>query len=599
MRIAAIRPGSVAATWLVCGVMIALQLAVFAAGSHQPYDPDDFMRMQQVSDLLAGQSWWDVTQYRMDPPAGTSMHWSRLVDLPLAVLALLFGLFVSPENALFWAGVFTPMLYLCAAVFLLRAIALRLGLSGMQMLVGLGLLVLMPLVPPAFTPLRVDHHVPQAVLALVCALALLHAPSRRASLIGGAAAAAWLNISLEGLPVVALLAALYGLRYVLTRETALGWFLTALAVSAPAISLATRPANEFALWCDILLPAHWASFAAAAGLAVIAARLPAQDRLGGRVLALAPIPLICAPLYLALIGTCPADPFATIDPLLRTWFLSMVGEGLPVWVQPRDMMAMALCLPVLIGAGLLAALRAEPDDAERRMRWYVHAALALGVALYGLWVLREMLVAQLLAVPFVIALLGHAMPRARSIAALLPRVLATVLVLVFVTPTGPSLLGKLTMGEDHPATGSAAAAEAISDAGAPSATCNYADLTRLPTGFVISTYNASPAILSLTPHDVTSGPYHRNAAGLGAVINFFMGDAGAAEQIARSRNADYLAVCLDDETLSVFGEGRPQSMAYRLASGDAPGWLQPVPSFDGSRLRVWAVRPDGTLAPAR
>ena len=59
-------------------------------------DTDDAMRMAQVRDLLAGQSWWDLKQYRVNPAGGgVLMHWSRIVDAPLAlgllVLEPLFG----------------------------------------------------------------------------------------------------------------------------------------------------------------------------------------------------------------------------------------------------------------------------------------------------------------------------------------------------------------------------------------------------------------------------------------------------------------------------------------------------------------------------
>ncbi len=49
-------------------------------------DNDDVMRLVQIRDLLAGQSWFDLTQYRLGLDGGTLMHWSRLIDLPIAVL---------------------------------------------------------------------------------------------------------------------------------------------------------------------------------------------------------------------------------------------------------------------------------------------------------------------------------------------------------------------------------------------------------------------------------------------------------------------------------------------------------------------------------
>jgi hypothetical protein len=50
----------------------------------QVRDTDDALRLVQVRDLLAGQGWFDLHQYRIMAPEGVLMHWSRLVDLPLA-----------------------------------------------------------------------------------------------------------------------------------------------------------------------------------------------------------------------------------------------------------------------------------------------------------------------------------------------------------------------------------------------------------------------------------------------------------------------------------------------------------------------------------
>ena len=40
----------------------------------------------QVRDWMAGQSWFDVVQHRLNPPLGVDMHWSRLVDAPIAAI---------------------------------------------------------------------------------------------------------------------------------------------------------------------------------------------------------------------------------------------------------------------------------------------------------------------------------------------------------------------------------------------------------------------------------------------------------------------------------------------------------------------------------
>jgi hypothetical protein len=48
-------------------------------------DTDDNLRMAQVRAWLGGQGWFDLVQHRFDPAhGGANIHWSRLVDLPIA-----------------------------------------------------------------------------------------------------------------------------------------------------------------------------------------------------------------------------------------------------------------------------------------------------------------------------------------------------------------------------------------------------------------------------------------------------------------------------------------------------------------------------------
>ena len=66
-------------------------------------DPDDNMRFAQVRALLGGQGWYDLRQHRIDPPGGISIHWSRLVDLPIAGLILLLQPVLGSAGAARWA----------------------------------------------------------------------------------------------------------------------------------------------------------------------------------------------------------------------------------------------------------------------------------------------------------------------------------------------------------------------------------------------------------------------------------------------------------------------------------------------------------------
>src|ERR1700677_4708803 len=60
-------------------------------------DPDDYMYLDQVLDWIKGQGWFDNIQHRLDSPAGGPIHFSRLPQIPMAALILLFEFLGLPE----------------------------------------------------------------------------------------------------------------------------------------------------------------------------------------------------------------------------------------------------------------------------------------------------------------------------------------------------------------------------------------------------------------------------------------------------------------------------------------------------------------------
>ena len=72
--------------WLAIASLVGLINTGAVLSARFP-DPDDIMRLLQVRDLLGGQGWLDAHQYRIDAAnGGVLMHWSRLVDIPLAIV---------------------------------------------------------------------------------------------------------------------------------------------------------------------------------------------------------------------------------------------------------------------------------------------------------------------------------------------------------------------------------------------------------------------------------------------------------------------------------------------------------------------------------
>ena len=164
------------------GLLAAFAVAVVATAVPQSRHffariPDSLLRLVQVRDLLAGQGWFDLVQHRLDPPDGVLMHWSRLIDAPIAGLMLLGGLFGDGEAFALTAWPLLMLLGMMAAAMCDgdRARRPRRGAAG----AGAGALLLLdPLL--SFLPGDIDHH--NAQLALMMAtLACAHAAARTAA----------------------------------------------------------------------------------------------------------------------------------------------------------------------------------------------------------------------------------------------------------------------------------------------------------------------------------------------------------------------------------------------------------------------------------
>ncbi|HWA49107.1 MAG TPA: hypothetical protein VG742_12575, partial [Dongiaceae bacterium] len=199
--------------WLT---VIASMAAIWGPRAWQgaSWDTDDFMRLVQVRDWLAGQGWSDLTQYRLDPPAGTAMHWTRLPDIPLAAVTLAVSLFVPMNDALTVAGMILPPLYFL--IFLIiYAVPVRLMLGAARSPVGLLVAIAGSAMVTQFAPGRVDHHGLQLVMVMASVALLLIGLARerwrRAIALAGIPIGLSVWIGMEMLPLIAAWFAALGL----------------------------------------------------------------------------------------------------------------------------------------------------------------------------------------------------------------------------------------------------------------------------------------------------------------------------------------------------------------------------------------------------
>jgi len=258
--------------WLgTCAYLIYLRwggIQWFALG-----DTDDNLRIAQVRALLDGQGWYDLRQYRLNPPFGADIHWSRLVDLPIAGIKLALTPFMGGKSAETVAVTLAPMLPMLVAMGALAVTARRL-LSPWAFLLALGILVFAPSVRGMWMPLRLDHHGWQLAMLAVAVAGLVDPRRARGGLTVGVATALSFSIGLEMLLYLAAAGALVGLRWVLDRdeEPRLAAYGASLGGGcALGFLLFASEANRAPL-CDALSPV-WLSVMVLAGALALALAL--------------------------------------------------------------------------------------------------------------------------------------------------------------------------------------------------------------------------------------------------------------------------------------------------------------------------------------
>src|SRR5215217_2172078 len=166
-------------------------------------DTDDNMRMMQVRGLLEGQGWYDLRQYRLNPPYGADIHWSRLVDLPIAGIKLLLSPIFGGAIAEKVAVAVAPLLPMGVAMTALAVTARRL-IAPLSFAIALALLLCAHSARGMWLPLRIDHHGWQLAMVALCVMALSDPKRARGGVVLGLATAGSLTIGMEMLPYLAI-----------------------------------------------------------------------------------------------------------------------------------------------------------------------------------------------------------------------------------------------------------------------------------------------------------------------------------------------------------------------------------------------------------
>ena len=117
-----------------------------------------------------------------------------------------------------------------------------------------------------------------------------------------------------------------------------------------------------------------------------------------------------------------------------------------------------------------------------------------------------------------------------------------------------------------------------------------APVARQPQGHVFTFVDLGPRLIAVTHHDAIAGPYHRNDQAIADVMKAFRGDEAQARRIIVDEyRSDYLLICPNMSTATIFMAEAPKGFYVQLVKGQVPGWLPPVDLGPKSPFKMWKV----------
>lgn len=543
-------------------------------------DNDDIMRLLSVRDWLNGQSWFDMTQYRMLPPGGVELHWSRFVDLGIALI-------IWPLAQVLPQGIAEGVAIVAWPTGLLLFLVLATALAGRRLFGPFAAIIAVLAVvlwPPTgltyFAPARIDHHNVQILLTTVVVLTLV-LPGRPGwmGIWGGLAGALSLAVGLEAMPAVAVAGLILAGRTALLRPGSgrqlIGFSLALAGASTLFFAGQNTPDTWFSDRCDELSPPFLAL--AAMGALISVAFAAAAPRLPGPAARTAVLLSGAVAGFLVLrpvLGPCLAGPYGALPPEIQAIISERIIEARPLLTAPfaakglgfRFVFPAAAAVMIATAIWISRKIRsAERSDAESA------AATLLIFGWLGLVASLFQIRLILMGAGAIPLLTGYALAgllKVRDRQGGSPVTTVVLLTGFAATLLSPTIYNITHLSRGVPPVHQAASSLDADSCRDPAILKTLAEVS--PSGLVLSSGNIGPPLLLTTPHDVVSGPYHRSAEAIANGVLPFDGDEEALRGTLARTGADYLLLCRD----AIYGDG--DSFATRLAAGQMADGLVPV-----------------------
>lgn len=573
-------------------VAAILALKLPGATDYVGADNDDGMRLVEVRDFLNGQGWFDLMQYRMGLSDGTLMHWSRLIDLPIATLIRFFNLLLPQERAEALALAVWPLSLTIPSMWAMGLAGRRLdGTLGMH--VALGLAALLLVTSNRFLPGAIDHHNAQFALVAIMSAMLLdegHRPLSYAA--AGLAAATAIAIGAETTPFVAAVCVVVAISWAWEGAPfacAAKAFGLALALSVSLLFFGTVPPHLYsAVTCDNLSLGYYSLAAIGGALLLFAGSLASHASRWMRFAALAGIGAVVLATAVTIAPQCLHSPLADIDPILVRLWLSGVQEAQSILGANRqDTFTIGFFYATGVFAIAVCAFRLVYGD-RVRVHLILLFLLTVSWAIAAVQV-RGAMFCNLLAV-FPLTLLVVDMRRisvsdSEDVAAAFCYISTVLMSVAAVWGLGGHVIGMQANNGNG-----------IGQA--PKSSCSskafLAPLAAMPSGLVAAPSDMGVSILRFTDNRILAAPYHRNQGGMLREIQIGLAPSQEAELLLKGAGVSILVFCADNPQTRELAAIKPDGLYGELEKGVVPTYLKPMAAPEGAPVRFFRYVPSGS-----
>ena len=555
-------------------------------------DLDDRMRALQIRELVQTGNLFDLMLSFMALPEPYLSHYSRLVDLPYALITWTADPVVGSNLAAWIAFHVWPVVML--ALFLRLAYATMFRVSEQEPPIGQAVLVVVLLAVAIleFSPGRIDHHNMQLLLMMAMIYGLVRADPR-GGLLAGVSAALSIAVGLECIPYIATGLAALSIAAIANPDryrrqlfaVGAGFGLAALPAGYASLGLpgVVAPSCDAigAPWISIMIvsgailaiaPAYWPRWRNTKGVSAMALRFAS----------LAVPAFVGGAAVLAIFPECAGDPYANVQGLARTLWFDRIDQEKPltaIFAQGSVAVAVICGAFGFIIVAAFAQIATHQGRNENHGPAILLAVAAVSYAFIFVFFRSVQFMAAFvpLLLPLAYGLRNRAFPQAGKpdpntrwplfAAAAIPVILIGV---VFIVGRAPQT--KLTVFD-----------QMLLDE------CKgqeMAQLDLIEPGIVLASYALSFRIAEEFPqHKIAAVPLHRAAPGIERLLVAYT-ETDVEKRSSALAAYDYLAVCARDLGASDMDK---TPLFAALVGGERIDGLEPVGSSPESVFRLYRI----------